>query len=85
MAETQVFTILLFAMLREKAGNSIQVELPAGPATAQQLLSACSQQHPQLAAWLPHVKVAVNRDYAELQQAVSPSDEIALIPPVAGG
>lgn len=79
------FTILLFAMLREKAGNSIEVELSTNEITAQDLISACAQQYPMLAPWMPHVKLAVNQSYATADQRIQPSDEIALIPPVAGG
>jgi molybdopterin synthase catalytic subunit len=85
MANSRVYTVLLFAMLREKAGNSISIELPADETTAQELVTACAAQYPQLSAWLPHVKIAVNCAYVTPEQTIRPADEIALIPPVAGG
>ena len=85
MANPQIYTVLLFAMLREKVGDCITIELPADQATAQELLSACAAQYPQLSAWLPHVKIAVNCAYVSAQHRVNSADEIAFIPPVAGG
>ena len=85
MANTHSFTILLFAMLREKAGDSIQVQLAQEEATVEELKAICAAQFPMLAPWLPHSKVAVNQAYANGDTRVSPSDEIAIIPPVAGG
>jgi molybdopterin converting factor small subunit len=32
-----------------------------------------------------HLRIAINRDFASPHQQVNPKDEIALIPPVAGG
>jgi molybdopterin converting factor subunit 1 len=82
---SQNFTVLLFAVLREKAGaNSLVVQLPEN-ATVSQFLEACAMQHPVLTPWLPHVRVAVNCEYAKSTQTIQPGDEIALIPPVAGG
>ncbi len=85
MVNSQVYTVLLFAMLREKVGNSMTIELPTGAATAQDLIAACATQYPQLAEWLPHVKIAVNCAYVTPEQVILPTDEIAFIPPVAGG
>lgn len=85
MAVSYSFTILLFAMLREKAGDSIQVQLAQEEATVEELKESCATQFPALAPWLPHSKVAVNQAYAAGDTKARPSDEIALIPPVAGG
>lgn len=84
--DSQVFKILLFAVLREKAGSdALEVRLPAEGATVAAVLNACAEQHPVLAPWLPHIKVAVNCAYATSNEAVRPGDEIAFLPPVAGG
>lgn len=85
MANVHRYTVLLFAMLREKAGASIEIEAPTDAVTVAELLAACGAQYPQLAAWLPHVKIAVNCAYAAPDQIIHPADEVALIPPVAGG
>jgi molybdopterin converting factor subunit 1 len=42
------------------------------------------QQYPQLAG-LKSILIAVNEKYAEDDQKLNASDEIALIPPVSGG
>ncbi len=85
MGNPHIYTVLLFAMLREKAGTSINIELPSDETTAPDLLAACAAQYPQLAVWLPHTKIAVNCAYVTLEQPIRPADEIAFIPPVAGG
>ena len=72
-------------MLREKAGDSIVVTLPSDEVTVGELMQACATQFSQLAPWLPHSKVAVNQTYADSSSKVRSADEIALIPPVAGG
>ena len=81
------FKVLLFAVLRDKAGcDEIAVDLPGTrPVTVAELLAACAEQHPALAPWLPHVKTAVNCSYARPSEELRPWDEIALLPPVAGG
>ena len=79
------YKILLFAMLREKAGDSIVVNLAQSEVTVQDLVAGCAAQFPQLKPWLAHTKIAVNQAYATNDMIVRPEDEIAFIPPVAGG
>ena len=82
--------VLLFAGLRDAMNSDhIEVLVPrAGegstPVVAD-LLCACAAQFPAIAAWLPHIRVAVNCEYAHSQTPIQDDDEIALIPPVAGG
>jgi molybdopterin converting factor subunit 1 len=79
------YAVLLFASLKDAAGSDkIEVSV-AGAATVQMLLEACAEQHPVLARWLPHVRVAVNYEYVTAAHNLNPQDEIALLPPVAGG
>jgi len=79
------YHLLLFASLKDAAGaGEIVVAAPAA-CSVQELLHACGEQFPVLAPWLPHVRVAVNCEYADGMQAVAPQDEIAVLPPVAGG
>jgi molybdopterin converting factor subunit 1 len=87
MATTAIYTILLFASVREAAGaESIRVELTCEQtATVERLREAIAAQCPVLAPWLPHARIAVNCAYAQGHESVAPEDEIALIPPVAGG
>jgi molybdopterin synthase catalytic subunit len=78
-------TVHFFAAARDRAGRRSQVlELPA-PATVQGVLDALVRELPQLASLLPHLRVAVDEDFAALDAAVPEGAEVALIPPVAGG
>jgi molybdopterin synthase catalytic subunit len=74
-----------FAAARERAGCSDEsVALPT-PATVAALLRALAAKHAALEAVLPHLRVAVNQEFADATAALNDGDEIALIPPVAGG
>jgi molybdopterin synthase catalytic subunit len=73
-------TVLLFAMLRERAGaRQITIELPDGARVRDAL-----DQLGDIAADLPLV-MAVNREYAPEDHVLDAGDELALIPPVSGG
>ena len=73
-------TVRLFAMLRERAGVPVlTLELPEGARVRDALASLEG-----IAEGIPLV-MAVNREYADAEQALDPGDELALIPPVSGG
>jgi MoaE-MoaD fusion protein len=75
-----IVRVRLFAQLRERAGRSqLELELPEGALVADALAAVGD-----LAAGLPLV-MAVNREYADEQQILHASDELALVPPVSGG
>lgn len=77
--------VLLFAVLREKAGrDGLSLELPpeASVATA---LTSLTTLHPPLLPLLPRVQTAVNRQIVGVKHTLCDGDELALIPPVAGG
>ena len=76
--------VLLFASYRDLAGTGqVELEVPAGSSAADAvgaLRSAGRLRH------LPERPVlAINREYAPLATVLSDGDEIALLPPVAGG
>ncbi|MBX5441465.1 MAG: molybdenum cofactor biosynthesis protein MoaE [Solirubrobacteraceae bacterium] len=72
--------VRLFAQLRERAGRSeLELELPEGARVADALAAVGD-----LAEGLPLV-MAVNREYADDDAVLHPSDELALVPPVSGG
>ena len=72
--------IRLFAGLRERAGaDELQLELPDGARVSDALA-----QIGELTAGVP-VVMAVNREYANGEDALHAGDELALIPPVSGG
>src|SRR3954468_7317313 len=73
-------TLRLFAGLRERAGVSRrEVELPDG-ATVADVWPALD-----LGSEPGGLVYAVNRKYADRDQALSEGDEVGLIPPVSGG
>ncbi len=73
-------TVRLFAGLRERAGTDrLALELPDGARVADALT-----RMGDLIRDVP-VVMAVNQEYADDGQSLSPGDELALIPPVSGG
>lgn len=76
---------LFFASYRELAGTAeLQVELEAG-ATVADLLDALRALSPGLGELPGAPAVAVNQAYAALDARLAEGDEVAFIPPVAGG
>ncbi|RIK73171.1 MAG: molybdopterin synthase sulfur carrier subunit [Planctomycetota bacterium] len=77
--------VKLFAAARELAGaGEIAVEAPLH-ATVGELRRALVEQSPRLGPLADRSLMAVNAQYADNATVVSPSDEVALIPPVSGG
>jgi molybdopterin converting factor small subunit len=75
---------LLFATYRDLAGReSLDVELPAG-ATAADLVARL-RSTPGLDRLPDEPALAVNQVYSALSTGLSDGDEVALLPPVAGG
>jgi molybdopterin synthase catalytic subunit len=77
--------VLYFAVLRERIQlDQETVELAAG-ATVREVRAAIAARHPSVAALLPGVQLAVNRVVVGDSQEIADGDELALLPPVAGG
>jgi molybdopterin converting factor subunit 1 len=77
--------LLYFAVLRDIVGKSeSDVEVPDGtrPADLWQRLRA---EHRQLAAYAQPPMTAVNESYVRPDSVLRDGDEVAFIPPVAGG
>ena len=75
---------LFFATYRDLAGSeALDIDLPAG-STAGDLVVRL-RQHGALAALPSEPALAVNEEYAPLSIGLSDGDEVALLPPVAGG
>ena len=75
--------VLLFASYAEALGApSVALDLCEG-ASVEDVLSAVRAMVP--GRGLPPALVAVNQEYASPRQLVSDGDEVAIIPPVAGG
>ena len=78
-------TVLLFGIARDIVGQpTLTLALPTADATVSGLLTALRARYPALTA-LRSLAVAVNSEYATDLDRLGPADEVALIPPVAGG
>ena len=76
-------TVLLFASYADAVGTaSLELSLPLG-ATVSDLVASVRERGGR--ALPPRPLVAVNREYANYDQILGVGDEVALIPPVAGG
>ncbi len=74
-----------FAAYRELTGASgAEVDLPEG-ATVADLIDTLREQGPPFGALPARPAVAVNLEYAPPETELSDGDEVAFIPPVAGG
>jgi len=77
--------IRLFAIHRERVGSSQLLVHLDNQATVADLVVQLAQQYPELATLSSTARYAVNREYAPTTQILQDGDEVALIPPVAGG
>jgi molybdopterin synthase sulfur carrier subunit len=81
--------VLYFAWLRTKTGVSEEtIAPPDGVRTVAGLiehLKARGGGYAEALRDLSALRVAVNQEFAELDQAIGANDEIALFPPVTGG
>jgi molybdopterin converting factor subunit 1 len=77
-------TVLLFASYADALGaRSLALELPSG-ATVDDVVTHV-RGLPGAARLPRNPLVAVNERYAKRDRVVTPGDEVAIIPPVAGG
>ena len=78
-------TVLLFATLKERAHQpQVTLALEDG-ATVGDLKTRLAAEVPSLASSLPTALVAINREFAFVEDAVHDGDEVGLFPPVSGG
>jgi molybdopterin converting factor subunit 1 len=77
--------LLLFARYRELAGtDEVELELPSR-ATAADAVDALRALSRDCARIPSQPVIAVNQRYAPPDTPLAPGDELALLPPVAGG
>jgi molybdopterin converting factor subunit 1 len=77
--------ILLFAVYRDLTGvGELTVDVAAGTDALGALAELRSRDR-RFAALPDRPAIAVNREYADLGTQLHDGDELALIPPVAGG
>jgi len=81
---SMTITVLLFASYAEKLGaSSIPLELGQGATVGDVLTSL--QRLPGASRLPTEPLIAVNERYARRDQVLAAGDEVAIIPPVAGG
>jgi molybdopterin converting factor subunit 1 len=74
-----------FAAHREKIGvDRLEFDLPSD-STVARLVERVVDQFPALAPAMKSARFAVNREYLPASTILHPGDEVAFIPPVAGG
>jgi sulfur-carrier protein len=77
--------LLFFAVLRDITGRSEDIlELPAG-ARAIDVWQRLRDEHPALRDYIQPPMIAVNETYVSADEPLRDGDELAFIPPVAGG
>jgi molybdopterin synthase sulfur carrier subunit len=78
--------ILYFAAVRDLVGlDEEALSLQEDVRTIADLAALLARHHPVLAGRLSAVRFARNETFARSDELLSDGDEIALIPPVAGG
>ena len=77
--------VLYFAVFREKIGRDDDtLELGDG-ARVRDAIAALAARHDVIGRLAGRFRVAVNHDFVDDDRALADGDELALIPPVAGG
>lgn len=77
--------LLYFAVLRDIAGTDQQELALADGTTARDVWQSLVAQHPNLAGYAQPPMIAINEEYATADDVLRDGDELAFIPPVAGG
>jgi molybdopterin converting factor subunit 1 len=79
-------TVLYFAVFRERVGRSDEIVELADGTTVGAAIAMLGTTHASIAKLAGRFRVAVNQDFADDDTRVlRDGDELALIPPVAGG
>ncbi|MFT3692138.1 MAG: molybdopterin converting factor subunit 1 [Kofleriaceae bacterium] len=77
--------VLYFAVFRERLGrDEDMLELPAGTTVAA-ALAELARMHEPIARLRTKFRVAVNQEFSDETRVLEDGNELALIPPVAGG
>jgi molybdopterin synthase catalytic subunit len=63
----------------------VVISLSDATVTVSALLDVFEREYPVFARFRSVVRIAVNQEFADSNQLVTANDEIAVIPPVAGG
>lgn len=77
--------VAYFAAARELCGRS-EDEVPLeAPTSARVFVEQLGQRHPRLGPLAHRMRLAINGELADGDALVRPGDEVAVLPPVAGG
>ena len=77
--------VLLFGAAADRAGTR-KVRLEVGEeTTVDDVWTLLVDENPDLSPMRDTLAFAVNGEYAKLDEAVGPGDEVAVLPPVSGG
>lgn len=77
--------VLFFGAAADRAGVREAELEPPRPASLGSLWDSLARLYPDLAPMRDTLAFAVNGEYAKADEAVSPGDEVAVLPPVSGG
>ena len=78
-------SVRYFAVVRERLGREHEtIDLPAG-ASVSAALDALAERHAAIGPLRKYLQTAVNRSMVRAEHVLADGDELALIPPVAGG
>ena len=75
---------MAFGIARDIFGASTIKVKAQENSTVKKLLEDLNEQYPALQE-LRSVAIAINTEYASMEQTIKPGDEVVIIPPVAGG
>jgi len=75
----------MFAAARQRTGTQAASFSLAEGATVRDLRAAIAQEYPSIADFLPHCRIAVDRDFASDDHVLTETQEVGIIPPVSGG
>jgi len=77
--------VLYFAVLRERLKCERETVELADGADVGAARAAVAARHPEIARLMPQIQSAVNQSFAPDGRVLQDGDELALLPPVAGG
>ena len=77
--------LLYFGIVREKLGHREETRECRDGTTVGSLLAELAAAHGIFALGAGSLRVAVNREYVDKDHVLADDDEVAVIPPVAGG
>lgn len=78
-------TVRYFAVVRERVGKETETLSVADGATVAEAMATLEASYPAIASLATVLRAAVNQEMVTGEHVLAPGDELALIPPVAGG